>query len=47
MPTAMMKRLVVLVSGVSLLERSLKERVGAYGEYIRRTSPFIPLPPAK
>ncbi len=33
------------VSGVTLLERSLKKRRAGYDEYIRRTSPFIPLPP--
>jgi len=43
----LMTFLLLRVSGVSLLERSLKERVGAYGEYIRRTSSFIPLPPRK
>lgn len=35
------------VSGVVLLERSLTKRRAGYDEYIRRTSPFIPLPPKK
>ncbi len=33
------------VSGVTLLERSLKERRPGYAEYVRRTSPFVPRPP--
>jgi steroid 5-alpha reductase family enzyme len=35
------------VSGVTLLERSLKKRREGYEEYIRRTSPFVPRPPKK
>lgn len=35
------------VSGVTLLERSLKKRRAGYEDYIRRTSPFFPLPPKK
>ncbi|MEY3092759.1 MAG: hypothetical protein RIU67_1542 [Actinomycetota bacterium] len=33
------------VSGVTLLERSLKKRREGYAEYIARTSPFFPRPP--
>lgn len=33
------------VSGVTLLERSLKKRREGYEDYIARTSPFIPRPP--
>ncbi len=33
------------VSGVTLLERSLKKRREGYEAYIARTSPFIPRPP--
>lgn len=35
------------VSGVTLLERSLKKRREGYSEYIARTSPFFPRPPKK
>lgn len=35
------------VSGVTLLEKSLKKRREGYDEYIRRTSPFLPLPPKR
>lgn len=35
------------VSGVTLLERSLKKRREGYEDYIARTSPFIPRPPKK
>jgi steroid 5-alpha reductase family enzyme len=35
------------VSGVTLLERSLKKRREGYLEYIERTSPFIPRPPRR
>ena len=35
------------VSGVTLLEKSLKKRREGYEEYIARTSPFIPRPPRK
>jgi steroid 5-alpha reductase family enzyme len=37
--------MLVRVSGVALLERSLKKRRPGYEEYIARTSSFIPLPP--
>lgn len=33
------------VSGVTLLERSLKKRRPGYDDYIARTSPFVPRPP--
>jgi steroid 5-alpha reductase family enzyme len=39
-----MSILLMRVSGVTLLEKSLKQRPG-YAEYVRRTSPFFPRPP--
>ena len=44
---AIMTFMLVRVSGVALLERSIKERRPAYEEYIARTSSFIPLPPKR
>jgi steroid 5-alpha reductase family enzyme len=38
--------LLLRVSGVALLEKTLETRPG-YKEYIERTSPFIPRPPKK
>lgn len=35
------------VSGVTLLERSLRKRREGYVDYIARTSPFVPRPPKK
>jgi steroid 5-alpha reductase family enzyme len=35
------------VSGVTLLEKSLKKRKEGYNEYVARTSAFIPMPPKK
>lgn len=35
------------VSGVTLLERSLRKRREGYEDYIARTSPFFPRPPKK
>ena len=35
------------VSGVTLLEKSLKKRRAGYDEYIARTSPFVPRPPKR
>ena len=37
--------LLIRVSGVSLLEKSLKHRTPGYEEYMRRTSSFFPWPP--
>ena len=37
--------LLLKVSGVALLERSLAGRSAEYRDYIRRTSAFIPMPP--
>ncbi len=37
--------LLVKWSGVPMLEHSLKMRRPGYEDYIRRTSPFVPLPP--
>lgn len=35
------------VSGVTLLEKSLKERKEGFAEYTRRTSSFFPMPPKR
>lgn len=40
-----MSILLIRVSGVRLLESSLRKRVDGYEEYRRRTSAFFPLPP--
>src|SRR5689334_16705374 len=37
--------LLIRVSGVTLLEKSLKQRTPGYEEYMRRTSSFFPWPP--
>ncbi|MFN0018657.1 MAG: DUF1295 domain-containing protein [Pirellulaceae bacterium] len=37
--------LLIRVSGVSLLEKSLKHRTPGYEEYMRQTSSFFPWPP--
>lgn len=39
--------LIVKISGVSLLEKSLKNQKPDYHEYITKTSSFIPWPPKK
>ena len=44
---ALMTFLLVRVSGVSLLEKDIAGRRPAYVAYVRRTSPFLPLPPAR
>ena len=44
---ALMTFLLVRVSGVALLESDLADRRPGYAEYIRKTSPFIPLPPKR
>ncbi|MEJ0041551.1 MAG: DUF1295 domain-containing protein [Rhizomicrobium sp.] len=44
---AMMTFLLLRVSGVALLESAIAERRPAYADYIRRTSAFVPLPPAR
>jgi steroid 5-alpha reductase family enzyme len=36
---------LIRVSGVSLLEKSLKHRTSGYEEYMRRTSSSFPWPP--
>jgi steroid 5-alpha reductase family enzyme len=35
------------VSGVTLLERSLKKHREGYEEYMATTSPFVPRPPKR
>ena len=40
-----MSVLLMRVSGVGLLERSLKSRRPGYEQYVARTSPFFPKPP--
>lgn len=44
---AFMTYLLKKVSGVALLEKTLKNAKPGYEEYVRRTSPFILLPPKK
>jgi steroid 5-alpha reductase family enzyme len=43
----LMTFLLLKVSGVALLERSIEERRPGYAEYVRRTSAFLPLPRRK
>lgn len=43
----LMTAVIIRVSGVYLLEKSLKEHKPGYAEYIRRTSAFIPWFPKK
>lgn len=44
---ALMTALIIKVSGVSLLEKSLKDKKPEYQEYIKKTSAFFPMPPRK
>ncbi|MEQ8788839.1 MAG: DUF1295 domain-containing protein [Pirellulaceae bacterium] len=37
--------LLLRVSGVTLLEKSMQQRRPKYADYVRRTSPFFPWPP--
>ena len=41
----LMSFLLMRVSGVTLLEHSLKKNRPGYEEYVKRTSPFFPWPP--
>lgn len=43
----LMSFLLIRVSGVRLLESSLRSRVAGYEEYVRDTSAFFPLPPKR
>jgi steroid 5-alpha reductase family enzyme len=43
----LMTGLIIRVSGVALLEKSLAQTKPGYEAYVRRTSPFIPWPPKK
>jgi steroid 5-alpha reductase family enzyme len=43
----LMTVLLLKVSGVSLLERDIENRRPGYRDYVRRTSAFIPWPPAR
>ncbi len=45
--TLLMTGLIIKVSGVALLEKSLKTQKPQYAEYIRKTSAFIPWFPRK
>jgi steroid 5-alpha reductase family enzyme len=45
--TLLMTALIIKVSGVALLERSMKDKKPGYEEYVERTSAFIPWPPKK
>jgi steroid 5-alpha reductase family enzyme len=42
---ALMTVLLLKVSGVALLEQSLRESKPQYADYVRRTSSFVPWPP--
>jgi steroid 5-alpha reductase family enzyme len=42
-----MTTLIIKVSGVALLEKSLKEQKPQYEEYIKKTSAFLPWFPKK
>lgn len=42
---AIMTYFLVRISGVAMLERSLKKNKPEYAEYIKNTSAFIPMPP--
>jgi steroid 5-alpha reductase family enzyme len=42
-----MTLLLIRVSGVALLEKTLKETKPGYREYVENTSAFIPMPPRK
>lgn len=42
---AVMTFMLLRVSGVALLERTISERRPDYADYIARTSPFFPMPP--
>ncbi len=44
---AVMTVLLLKVSGVALLEKSLVKRRDGYREYVARTSAFVPLPPKR
>ena len=41
----LMSVLLIRVSGVQLLENSLRNRIAGYEEYVAATSAFFPLPP--
>jgi steroid 5-alpha reductase family enzyme len=43
----LMTLIIIRVSGVSLLEKTLKTDKPEYADYIRRTSAFFPMPPKK
>ncbi len=43
----LMSFLLIRVSGVRLLESSLRNRVAGYDQYLKNTSSFFPLPPRK
>jgi steroid 5-alpha reductase family enzyme len=44
---ALMTFLLLRVSGVAMLERKLRKTRPTYDDYVRRTSPFLPLPPRR
>ncbi len=43
----LMTFLLVRVSGVALLESSLRQRIDGYDQYVNNTSAFLPLPPKR
>jgi steroid 5-alpha reductase family enzyme len=44
---ALMTLMLMRVSGVALLEKTLRETKPNYQDYVRRTSPFLPMPPRR
>ena len=42
-----MTALIIKVSGVALLEKSLRSDKPGYADYVRRTSAFLPWPPRR
>jgi steroid 5-alpha reductase family enzyme len=44
---AIMTFMLLRVSGVAMLERTIGRRRPGYDEYVRRTSAFVPMPPKK
>jgi steroid 5-alpha reductase family enzyme len=44
---AVMTFMLVRVSGVAMLEKTISARRPGYEEYVRRTSAFVPLPPKR
>jgi steroid 5-alpha reductase family enzyme len=45
--SVLMTLLIIKVSGVALLEKTLKSKKPGYAEYVRKTNSFIPWFPKK